>query len=165
MRFCRVVILLSPGEFGHERNKISYRRGCVLTVCYMSNLWYNIVIAKHIFILHHRWGERSCFVFNLGWFELSPWMRPQVLYFLEIFAKKIKPPFMPTIFIAHLQKKYPSNLLPSHWVCIDLVGIYETNQNVKAARGSDLNRTIQWHKTANKTNVLNMHSVKLILND
>ena len=42
-----------------------------------------------------------------------------LVYFLEIFAKKIKSPFTPTTFVAHLQKKFYSNLLPSHLVCND----------------------------------------------
>ena len=63
-----VVILLSRGEFGHERNKIYYQRVFVLTFCYTSNLWYDIVILdrQHVFILRITWREKSYFVFNLG---------------------------------------------------------------------------------------------------
>ena len=50
---CGAVILLSRGEFGREKNKICYQRGCVWTFCYMPNLWYNIVILQHIFILRN----------------------------------------------------------------------------------------------------------------
>ena len=35
---CGAVILLSRGEFGREKNKICYQRGCVWTFCYMPNL-------------------------------------------------------------------------------------------------------------------------------
>ena len=35
---CGAVILLSRGEFGGEKNKICYQRGCVWTICYMLNL-------------------------------------------------------------------------------------------------------------------------------
>ena len=35
---CGAVILLSRGEFGREKNKIGYQRGCVWTFCYMPNL-------------------------------------------------------------------------------------------------------------------------------
>ena len=35
---CGAVILLSRGEFGREKNKICYERGCVWTFCYMPNL-------------------------------------------------------------------------------------------------------------------------------
>ena len=34
---CGAVILLSRGEFGREKNKICYQRGCVWTFCYMPN--------------------------------------------------------------------------------------------------------------------------------
>ena len=65
---CGAVILLSRGEFGREKNKICYQRGRVWTICYMPNLWYNIVILQHIFILRNNRCERSYFVFNLGSF-------------------------------------------------------------------------------------------------
>ena len=48
-RLCGVVILLSRGEFGRERNKISYQRGCAWTFCYVSNLWCDIVMVQQIF--------------------------------------------------------------------------------------------------------------------
>ena len=35
---CGAVILLSRGEFGREKNKICYQRGCIWTFCYMPNL-------------------------------------------------------------------------------------------------------------------------------
>ena len=35
---CGAVILLSRGEFGREKNKICYQRGCVWTFCYVPNL-------------------------------------------------------------------------------------------------------------------------------
>ena len=81
MRLCGVVILLSRGEFGHERNKISYERVCVWTFCYMSNLWYDIIILQHIFILRKTWRERSYFVFNLGSFERTRECDSQVFVF------------------------------------------------------------------------------------
>ena len=81
MRFCGAVILLTRCEFGHERNKISHHCGCVWTVCYMSNLWHNIVILPHIFILGNTWCDRSYFVFDLRSFEQNRECDPQVLYF------------------------------------------------------------------------------------
>ena len=35
---CGAVILLSRGEFGCDKNKICYQRGCVWTYCYVPNL-------------------------------------------------------------------------------------------------------------------------------
>ena len=35
---CGAVILLNRGEFGREKNKICYQRGCFWTFCYMPNL-------------------------------------------------------------------------------------------------------------------------------
>ena len=82
---CRAVILLSRGEFGREKNKICYQRGCVWTFCYMPNLWYNIVILQHIFILRNNRSERSYFVFNLGSFARNRECETQVcVFFLNI---------------------------------------------------------------------------------
>ena len=76
---CGAVILLSRGEFGREKNKICYQRGCVWTFCYMPNLWYNIVILQHIFILRNNRCER--FVFNLGSFARNRECETQVCVF------------------------------------------------------------------------------------
>ena len=78
---CGAVILLSRGEFGREKNKICYQRGCVWTFCYMPNLWYNIVILQHIFILRNNRCERSYFVFNLGSFARNREWETQVCVF------------------------------------------------------------------------------------
>ena len=39
---CGAVILLSRGEFGHEKNKICYQRGCVWTWRHQAITWTNI---------------------------------------------------------------------------------------------------------------------------
>ena len=83
---CGAVILLSRGEFGREKNKICYQRGCVWTFCYMPNLWYNIVILQHIFILRNNLCERSYFVFNLGSFARNRECETQVCVFGEFFG-------------------------------------------------------------------------------
>ena len=87
MRFCVVMILFRRSAFGQDRNKIFYEQ-YVYIFCYMYNLWYNILIVQHICILCNTRSEISYFVFNSGSFERTPWVWPQVLYFLEIFAKK-----------------------------------------------------------------------------
>ena len=78
---CGAVILLSRGEFGREKNKICHQRGCVWTFCYMPNLWYNIVILQHIFILRNNRCERSYFVSNLGSFARNRECETQVCVF------------------------------------------------------------------------------------
>ena len=78
---CGAVILLIRGEFGHEKNKICYQQGCVWTFCYMPNLWYNIVILQHIFILRNNRCERSYFVFNLDSFARNRECESQVCVF------------------------------------------------------------------------------------
>ena len=84
---CGAVILLSRGEFGREKNKICYQRGCVWTFYYMPNLWYNIVILQHIFILRNNRCERSYFVFNLGSFARNRECETQVCVFGVFFFK------------------------------------------------------------------------------
>ena len=78
---CGAVILLSRGEFGREKNKICYQRGCVWTFCYMPNVWYNIVILQHISVLRNNRCERSYFVFNLGSFARNRECETQVCLF------------------------------------------------------------------------------------
>ena len=84
---CGAVILLSRGEFGREKNKICYQRGGVWAFCYMPNLWYNIVILQHIFILRNNRCERSYFVFNLGSFARNRECETQVCVFGVFFGK------------------------------------------------------------------------------
>ena len=84
---CGAVILLSRGEFGREKNKICYQRVCVWTFYYMPNLWYNIVILQHIFILRNNRCERSYFVFNLGSFARNRECETQVCLFGVFFFK------------------------------------------------------------------------------
>ena len=83
---CGAVILLSQGEFGREKNKICYQRGSVWTFCYMSLLWYNIVIIQHIFILRNNRCERSYFVFSLGSFARNRECETQVCVFGEFYG-------------------------------------------------------------------------------
>ena len=134
---CGAVILLSRGEFDRENYKICYQRGCVWTFCCMPNLWYNIVILQHIFILRNNRCERSYFVFNLGSFARNRECETQVCVFGVFFGNicwKIKSPFTPTTFVAHLQKKYYSNLLPSHLVCIDSYLVHKKSTSLINAR-------------------------------
>ena len=108
MHFCRVVILLSLGEFCHERNKISNRQERPWTFCYMSNSWHN-VIQQHILIFWNSWFKRSYCAFNLCYLNQFVIATPRLwylVYFLEVFAKN-KSPFTPSIFVAHLQKNTP----------------------------------------------------------
>ena len=61
-RLCGVVILLSRGEFGRERNKISYQRGCAWTFCYVSI--YDVILLWYSKFFLNNLCERSYFVFN-----------------------------------------------------------------------------------------------------
>ena len=121
-RGCGAVILLSRGEFGREKNKICYQRGGVWTFCYMPNLWYNIVILQHIFILRNNRCERSYFVFNLGSFARNRECETQVCVFGVFFFKYLLKNKI-SIYANHVcstfTEKYYSNLLASHLVCID----------------------------------------------
>ena len=118
---CGAVILLSRGEFGREKNKICYQRGVSepIAVCQI----YNIILlfySTFSFCAIIGVNDRILYLIYVHLHETGS-ARPRfvyLVYFLEIFAKK-KSPFTPTTFVAHLQKKYYSNLLPSYLVCID----------------------------------------------
>ena len=108
MHFCRIVILLSRGEFFHERNKISNRQERPWTFCYMSNSWYNVILQQ-ILILRNSWCKRSYCAFNLGYLNQFVNATPRLWYLFFFFWKYLlkNSPFTPSIFVAHLQKNTP----------------------------------------------------------
>ena len=121
-RLCGVMILLSRGEFGREKSKISYQRGVPepFAICQIYNIIW--LFYSTFFIFRNNRCERSYFVFNLSSFARNRECETEVCVF-GVFSGNNCLKNKTSIYANHIcstfTDKYYSNLLPSHLVCID----------------------------------------------